>query len=69
MSYLFCTIFLSLFRQVRRFQILCCSFSRDTLSVEFKREGSVRIEMTKNFIAYDVDDMIFGSAKQIASER
>jgi hypothetical protein len=32
-------------------------------------EGSVRTDMFENFIKQDVDDMIFGSSKQIVSER
>ena len=33
------------------------------------RERSVRHRMFENFIKQDVDDMIFGSTKQIVSER
>ena len=32
-------------------------------------ERSVRTDMFENFIKQDVDDMIFGSSKQIVSER
>ena len=32
-------------------------------------EMSVRTSMFENFIKQDVDDMIFGSSKQIVSER
>ncbi len=32
-------------------------------------ERSVRASMFENFIKQDVDDMIFGSSKQIVSER
>ncbi len=32
-------------------------------------ERSVRTSMFENFIKQDVDDMIFGSSKQIVSER
>ena len=34
-----------------------------------KQEGSVRTQMPNNFMGSDVDDMIFGSAEQIISER
>lgn len=33
------------------------------------RERSVKTNMFENFIKKDVDDMIFGSTKQIISER
>ena len=34
-----------------------------------EKERSVRTTMMENFIAYDVDDMIFGDIRQIVSER
>ena len=33
------------------------------------KERSVKTNMFENFIEQDVDDMIFGSTKQIISER
>lgn len=33
------------------------------------RERSVKTNMFENFIKQDVDDMIFGSTRQIISER
>ena len=33
------------------------------------KERSVKTNMFENFIKHDVDDMIFGSTKQIISER
>lgn len=43
--------------------------ARGILPLELKKERSVRTNMFENFKGFDVDDMIFGSTKQIVSER
>jgi hypothetical protein len=42
---------------------------RATLSRGQNKERSVRTDMIHNFAGTDVDDMIFGSAESVASER